>query len=335
MIFNNTCLEILPASYGDCIFLSIKRDDKEYNILIDGGLASTYYNVKDKRKPKGPLKLLLDGLQAEGRCIDLLVVTHIDDDHIGGICKWFEMAFPDNKLVKQVWLNDDMQVDEKTSLDNSVSKAVSVLKKLKEKEVGYKNDIVKGFVQTNDFCTIHVIAPKVDRRNVVAQKIAAPLNNAASVDETQLPDIKELIKQKWTMTELSDENKSSIAFELETWDEVKMLLLGDAEYEVYMDGIRSFYKGINGRREYEVVKLSHHGSKNNFHPDILNIIHSKYYVMSSDGKKFGHPDKEVLAQIVDKTDSCILFNYDSRKRVMFNKQDFIDYPDLENRIGII
>lgn len=153
MIFNNTCLEILPASYGDCIFLSIKRDDKEYNILIDGGLASTYYNVKDKRKPKGPLKLLLDGLQAEGRCIDLLVVTHIDDDHIGGICKWFEMAFPDNKLVKQVWLNDDMQVDEKTSLDNSVSKAVSVLKKLKEKEVGYKNDIVKGFVQTNDFCT--------------------------------------------------------------------------------------------------------------------------------------------------------------------------------------
>ncbi len=112
MIFNNTCLEILPASYGDCIFLSIKRDDKEYNILIDGGLASTYYNVKDKRKPKGPLKLLLDGLQAEGRCIDLLVVTHIDDDHIGGICKWFEMAFPDNKLVKQVWLNDDMQVDE-------------------------------------------------------------------------------------------------------------------------------------------------------------------------------------------------------------------------------
>lgn len=198
-----------------------------------------------------------------------------------------------------------------------------------------KNDIVKGFVQTNDFCTIHVIAPKVDRRNVVAQKIAAPLNNAASVDETQLPDIKELIKQKWTMTELSDENKSSIAFELETWDGVKMLLLGDAEYEVYMDGIRSFYKGINGRREYEVVKLSHHGSKNNFHPDILNIIHSKYYVMSSDGKKFGHPDKEVLAQIVDKTDSCILFNYDSRKRVMFNKQDFIDYPDLENRIGII
>ena len=126
-------------------------------------------------------------------------------------------------------------------------------------------------MQTNDFCTIHVIAPKVDRRNVVAQKIAAPLNNAASVDETQLPDIKELIKQKWTMTELSDENKSSIAFELETWDGVKMLLLGDAEYEVYMDGIRSFHKGINGRREYEVVKLSHHGSKNNFHPDILNI----------------------------------------------------------------
>lgn len=220
-------------------------------------------------------------------------------------------------------------------MDNSVSNAVSVLKKLKDNGVVYKNDIVNGVIQTNDFCTIRVIAPKTDYRNIVAQKMAASLNNAACVDETQLPDIKDMIKQKWTMMKLSDENKSSIAFELETWDGVKMLLLGDAEYEVYMDGIRNFHKRINGRREYEVVKLSHHGSKNNFHPDILNIIHSKYYVVSSDGKKFGHPDKEVLAQIVDKTDSCILFNYESRKRVMFNKQDFIDYPDLKNRIGII
>lgn len=335
MNINSTCFNTLPASYGDCIFLSIKRNDSEYNILIDGGLASTYYNVKDKRKPKGPLKILLDELKAEGRRIDLLVVTHIDDDHIGGIYKWFEKDFPYNTFVKQVWLNDDIQINEKTSLDNSVSNAVSVLKKLKDNGVVYKNDIVNGVVQTNDFCTIRVIAPKTDYRNIVAQKMAASLNNAACVDETQLPDIKDMIKQKWTMMKLSDENKSSIAFELETWDGVKMLLLGDAEYEVYMDGIRNFHKRINGRREYEVVKLSHHGSKNNFHPDILNIIHSKYYVVSSDGKKFGHPDKEVLAQIVDKTDSCILFNYESRKRVMFNKQDFIDYPDLKNRIGII
>lgn len=35
-------LKILPAQYGDCFLLSIKDDDRTFNILIDGGLGITY-----------------------------------------------------------------------------------------------------------------------------------------------------------------------------------------------------------------------------------------------------------------------------------------------------
>lgn len=335
MRIGNHSIEVLPAGYGDSIFLSLMRDSREYNILIDGGLAKTYFDAKNKKKQKGPLRQLLDELKEEGRCVDLLVVTHIDDDHIAGICKWFEMDFPDSNFVKQVWMNDDIQIDDIRSLNNSASNAMSVVTKLRANGVEYRNDIVKGVVHTNDFCRIRVLTPKTDYRNVIAQKIAYSLDNAADVDEMQLPNIKELIKQKWIMAKLSDENKASIAFELETWDGKKMLMLGDAEYDDFVSGLKVFHNDEFGRLMFDLVKLSHHGSKNNFHPNLLDLIHSTYYIVSSDGKKFGHPDKEVLAQIVDKTDSCILFNYESRKRVMFNKQDFIDYPDLENRVGII
>lgn len=34
----------------------------------------------------GPLKVLVDSVPQ----VDLLVLTHIDDDHIAGILKWFE-----------------------------------------------------------------------------------------------------------------------------------------------------------------------------------------------------------------------------------------------------
>ena len=46
---DNFYIEVLPAGYGDCIFMSIHKENKVFNILVDGGLASTYYSVKDIR----------------------------------------------------------------------------------------------------------------------------------------------------------------------------------------------------------------------------------------------------------------------------------------------
>lgn len=34
-------IKLFPAEYGDCILLSI-GNEKQYNILIDGGLSKTY-----------------------------------------------------------------------------------------------------------------------------------------------------------------------------------------------------------------------------------------------------------------------------------------------------
>ena len=104
-------IELLKACYGDCIFLTVSNDNKEFIIMIDGGTSLTYIQRgRYGRTENGPLKTKLNQLKTEGKAIDLLVITHVDDDHIGGVLEWFKDQIPTADLVKQIWMNDDVEV---------------------------------------------------------------------------------------------------------------------------------------------------------------------------------------------------------------------------------
>ena len=70
----NTCniIHLLKAESGDCVLLQLAN---KRCILIDCGYKSTYENE---------LKPLLLRLSSEGYVISLLIITHYDEDHIGG-----------------------------------------------------------------------------------------------------------------------------------------------------------------------------------------------------------------------------------------------------------
>lgn len=329
---DNINIVVLPAGYGDSIFMSIHKENLVFNIIVDGGLASTYYNVKERRNPIGPLRALLARLKEKGHNIDLLICTHVDDDHIGGIRKWFEMDFPTNDFVREIWINDDMQIVDRHDLNNTSGHAASIISQLKEYGIHYQNGIVKGFSQKNDFCKINVIAPSKEYHNVIANDIHKFLDNTSSEKEDNKKTFLQLVGEKWEMKDNTAENEASIAFEMECWDGTKVLMLGDANYQDYMNGLNMFHPNIEKTIEYDMVKLSHHGSKNNFHPNFLRRVHTPYYIVSTNGGKFKHPDKSVLARIICNTDSTILFNYKKRMLELILDQDRIDIPDLDNRM---
>ena len=330
-VSENVTIQVLQAGYGDCIFISVQKEKLLFNILIDGGLASAYYNARERRNPSGVLKILLDKLKADDNHIDLLICTHVDDDHIGGIRKWFEMAFPTKDFVREIWINDDVLLADRHDLNNTSAHAASIIDKLKELHIRYQNGIVTGFSKKNEFCSINVIAPSIAHHNVIAHDIHESLDNVSSEKENNKKTFMELVQEVWNMQDNTDENEASIAFELECWDGVKLLLLGDANYQDYMEGLKLFHPNKEEKLEYNIVKLSHHGSKNNFHPDFLKRI-SPYYIVSTNGGKFRHPDKEVLAQIICNTDSIILFNYKKRMQELILEQDRLDFPYLDTRI---
>lgn len=328
----NVCIDILQAGYGDSIYISINKENSSFNVLVDGGLASTYYNARERRCSIGPLKALLNSLKNKGSHIDLLICTHVDDDHIGGVRKWFETDFPIKDFVREIWINDDVLIADPHDLNNTSAHAASIIDKLKEQHIQYQNGIVVGFSKKNDFCRINVLAPSTAHHNVIAHDIHESLDNASLEKKNNKKTFLELVQEDWNMQDNSAENEASIAFELECWDGVQLLLLGDANYQDYMEGLKLFHPDKEEKIDYNIVKLSHHGSKNNFHPDFLKRVHTPYYIVSTNGVKFKHPDKEVLAQIICYTDSVILFNYKKRMQELILEQDRLDFPDLDIRI---
>ena len=91
-------IEMLPANEGDCILLTIPHEDMR--ILIDGGTNEAYTSCLRER---------LLQIKEEGKGIDLLVVTHIDNDHIGGIIELLREngSFAESKIIKiqNIWHN--------------------------------------------------------------------------------------------------------------------------------------------------------------------------------------------------------------------------------------
>lgn len=94
-------IKLIPAEYGDCILLSAIGDEK-INILIDGGTRKTY---------KKFLCAEMEKIEHDNSKLDLLVCTHIDNDHIGGLV---ELLKKNNcKYIKEIWYNGFMQVVDK------------------------------------------------------------------------------------------------------------------------------------------------------------------------------------------------------------------------------
>src|SRR5687768_12885910 len=92
-------LVVLPASKGDCLLL---RSGDGTAILVDGGMKGSF------RKEVSPqLRELVPN-----ECLDLVCVSHIDNDHISGIVAYFEMLASEGDKsssmphVKELWHNN-------------------------------------------------------------------------------------------------------------------------------------------------------------------------------------------------------------------------------------
>lgn len=95
---NSMCkIHFIKAMSGDSFLIEL--DDKRC-ILIDCGYKSTYENE---------LKPILQRLNKEGYILNLLVITHMDEDHIGGAITLIEengdSRAPKIIVIENIWFN--------------------------------------------------------------------------------------------------------------------------------------------------------------------------------------------------------------------------------------
>ena len=93
-------------------------------------------------------------------------------------------------------------------------------------------------------------------------------------------------------------NGSSIAFLLER-GERSVLLTGDAVPSALLPSIRRLNKARKQTTlTVDAVKLPHHGSKNNVSTDLVELLRSPRWLVSTNGSKHDHPDLAAMARVV-------------------------------------
>src|SRR6476620_1258759 len=92
-------LHALPANEGDSVLLSWGDSAKPNRMLTDGGRVRSYPALNAAIKALGPKAQL-----------DLVVVTHIDGDHIEGVIRLMQDRKALGLRIDDVWFNGYPQI---------------------------------------------------------------------------------------------------------------------------------------------------------------------------------------------------------------------------------
>ena len=325
-----TELNILPAYNGDSILIkTFDKNKDEFIILIDGGTSSTFeYSLKKN----------LNGISK----INLLVLTHIDSDHIGGLIRFFKNSLIDKIEIDDFWINQPDSTFNKATNEKaliSVRQAENLKTLIKEKKPHSKIreiTIVDNVINIKGL-EFTILSPTVEVRDKfyeVYEKEKASLNhenlevNISSSVADYSKSLKELNKIDFKPDSSINKdiyNSSSIAFVLKCPD-VNLLLLADSRAEIITESLKQLGYNTETPLEVDYVKISHHGSLNNTSQELLSLIESNNYLISTNGgtSSHKHPSRETIARIVYKK---------NRDDELLNIYTNYKITDIKNRIG--
>jgi beta-lactamase superfamily II metal-dependent hydrolase len=298
----NTTIHFLKADHGDSFIVEIKKSkDNHAVIVIDGGLPNTFNRY---------FKPIINEFSA----IDLLVLTHTDDDHIKGLISFFQSDLFTRTIIDEYWANCRYSIKLASGSQATFSSAKDFDTFLMQKEgeetrEKWNKDIIyTGESYNRKGIEFMVLSPQQEQVDTfynkwsVEEKILA-ITQAASVvvDQLQRGKVEDLAKEDFLPTRnIIDDyvNASSIAFIMKCED-LSILFLSDARPEIIVDSLCQLGYNKSNRLKIDYVKLSHHGSKNNTSPELLNCIDCDHFIVSTDGGlgRSKHPDRETIARI--------------------------------------
>ncbi|HEX8377671.1 MAG TPA: MBL fold metallo-hydrolase [Pedobacter sp.] len=343
-------IKFLKAFNGDSIWLSFLEKDIPRNILIDGGTGNTY---KTTSTIKGELFKAIQEIKESGQFIDLLILTHFDDDHIGGVLRWLNKDKEAPKLIKKVWFNSGKEIAKKFKTKENKELDIKIVEGVDDFYTSPKQGIkFEKYLRDNNLWEGTIIEQNIEHQLFGLKfKILSPnkekLKNLLTLYEKQKDyftsgnkfdfqtPLKDFIEEENQPSFKFEEdssvaNGSSIAFIME-YDDKNFLFLADAHPSVIIEGLVKF--GYNNDNPLNVffIKVSHHGSMYNTNKELLEIVRTDNYLISSNATKHGLPNKRTIARIINcNPNAFIYFNYDLKDRV-FSQQDWKDYLDFKSK----
>lgn len=289
-------LRMYCAGCGDFFHIRyLGISGKPRNIIIDSGPSFMAHNFSEVCKK----------IVNQEESIDLLCITHYDDDHIGGLQRLLESKKLNN-IVRELWLNTEI-LETKNRLGNNeeiqkfpanipLSKRQNnqVYERARDQGIPMKNRIVKGRSFEFDGAVIDILGPSEENLDAlfgVSEKAEDyPLSGYCDYRI----ELEKLMEEELTNEDKSCSNRASIVFVFE-YAKKKILFTGDAHSKDICSAIREKY-GSSCPVKFDMVKLPHHGSARNLSEEWAECIQSSRFLISADGS--GHPAKHTIAKLL-------------------------------------
>lgn len=308
-------IHLLPASFGDSILIEYGDGEPHY-VLIDGGPYFAMEPVLQYAKKVAP------GLKT----LELLVITHIDIDHIDGIIVMLNQPKPPLE-IKEVWFNGFKEISgvkEDDILGVLQGEMLSVL--IERHKLPHNLAFGGKAIMVRDYQNLPVymldggleltlVAPGAkalldlkpkwqDEINDIGDEAAVAKRLAEDHRYDNFPDdlLGEPSLEDWqNAPEIGDKtptNGSSIAF-IARYGKRRCLLAGDSPAHHLMAALEPLrQKEGTLRLKLDAWKLAHHGSKKSTLSALMEMIECPRLLFSSDGKRYKHPNKECVAKII-------------------------------------
>lgn len=341
-------IKFLKAFNGDAILISFNESGEKRNILIDGGMPATFLQKNKKSKLEyGELKINIDLIRENNEKIDLLIITHVDDDHIGGVLKWFENDKEAYKIIGKVWFNsgkliseyfDEQEIPENIlefpndNILTSIGQGVNFEDYIESKGIWDRRIVIA--LEYFEYLGImfKILSPSPDKLRLLLGKWEkeAPesLDTSANKNDYDLTLTEHIASDKFK-EDTAIHNGSSIAFIL-TFEKKNFVFLADAHPKIVVNSLNAFGYSKEKPLNAELVKISHHGSKANNSLEMLELIKTNKYVISTNGDKHAHPNKQFLARLASINENCELyFNYPEQIQQIFSDKDYSDFPNFK------
>ena len=368
-----TTFKTFQSNVGDCIFLLLSEKKKQFSIMVDCGL----YEPAIKQYVNETLKGV----------IDLLIVTHIDDDHIKGVTQMLS----GNVKVNRIIFNSYQREHEGDELQGLNDDQMALLRRIGDRIGLIVDDVIpsratrsgktamKGLAATilgnpelkpvwerpytlngteldlNDWGKIAFLSPTMKEIKNLDKEFCKVLFDELNVEKDMgewdkrenlyevllryvmrkgAPALATMKKGKEPMTkpgaatleerllqaadepvetqQITPANQASLAFVWEK-DGHRVLVLGDANPDVVVAGLRTHYKEQAFPVLFDAIKVSHHGSHYNTTRELVQCADSEHYFFTG-GMELKRPSEAAVGRIA----LCPLPNGLQKRTLHFN-----------------
>lgn len=339
-------IEMLPALHGDCLFVEYGDVKRTRRLLVDGGPIGAFGSLQDR----------LDALPPGDRRFELIVLSHVDTDHIEGIVRLFAAPPPWPFVVKDVWFNGWRHLEQAHGLLGGRQGEFFSALLAHRLDAGCWNGAFGGdAVVVRDEqalperllaggMKLTLLSPTVPKLDTMRDAWRKDVGNAIEPGDLDAawallakqkrylptqgllgstPELDALL-EKQSRPDNAAANGSSIAF-LAEFAGKSCLFLADAHPDAVCASLKRLLaaRGIK-RLAVDAVKVAHHGSKGNTTDELMSLIDSPRFLFSTNGNIFHHPDEEAVQRVIARSarnKPALYFNYLSKHNEAWNSAD--------------